>query len=478
MITIPTSVGHTPHSSTKYVVKLLDFGRSTVEPRPPPVPSALAALRNAQNNVFRQRHPPTWEEKERERKEREKDLIFPGTRPFASPEIMRAWTLSDAGGASAAKMSEDNEEDDGEEDDDIDTESSATPMDEDEHYPVQPAPPSTLPLPLSTPAYAREDDFMQQQTAALHIGRSPLRSRFPILAFTDNSHASPISTPSPSNDTRVPPSRIPLTHDTLPSQTTRAYPSPTSSPSHSEPSSPSDNPFPHDDDADIVPAEVQSRSLRRHRERRSRSRSRWESMSVNTRSTSPHIPSRPRSKSRRRARRKERIRKEIEAIHTNDPHPLSTILGDTYSLGVMALCLERDVLVDVIPHVQMREQWRPLDTNDPDNRFAFPIPSSQRAIAFFDGRFATKRTPMNQRGMMSTMATSLIERYMRPVRQRQRCSKDDALDIDAIKEVEREWNFRGEEMNPTPVAPSRQRVAHNKGPPIPEYNFVMDDGGG
>jgi len=143
----------------------------------------------------------------------------------------------------------------------------------------------------------------------------------------------------------------------------------------------------------------------------------------------------------------------------------------------MALCLERDVLVDVVPHVQMREQWRPLDTNDPHNRFAYPLPSSQRAVAFFDGRFAAKHTPMNHRGMMSTTATSLIERYMRPVRQRQRCSKDDALDIDAIKEVEREWNFRGGEMNATLVAPSREHVAH-KGPPIPEYDFIMDDGGG
>lgn len=142
----------------------------------------------------------------------------------------------------------------------------------------------------------------------------------------------------------------------------------------------------------------------------------------------------------------------------------------------MALCLERDVLVDVVPHVQMREQWRPLDTNDPYNRFAFPLPTSQRAIAFFDGRFAGKRVSVSQRGM-STSATSLIERYMRPVRQRQRCSKDDALDIDAIKEVEREWNLRGEIFS-APAPSSREYAIHNKGPPIPEYDFVMDDGGG
>ena len=448
-----------------------------MEPRPPPVPSALAALRNAQNNVLPQRPPHSWEEKERERKEREKDLIFPGTRPFASPEIMRAWTLSDAGSASAAKTDEDDELDDGEEDGDIDTESSTVPMDEDEDYAVQSAPSPTLqplPLPLSTPAYAREDDFVQQQAAALHIGRS--RSRLPILAFTDSSHALSIPTPSPSGGSRIPPSRIAHTHDTLPTQTARAYPSPTPSPSHSGPSSPSDNPFPHDDAADIVPAEVHHNSRRRHHERRSRSRSRWDSVSVDTRSASPHTPLQARSKSRRLARRKERIKREIEALRANDPHPLSTILGDTYSLGVMALCLERDVLVDVVPHIQMREQWRPLDTNDPYNRFAFPLPASQRAIAFFDGRFAGKRVSVSQRGM-STSATSLIERYMRPVRQRQRCSKDDALDIDAIKEVEREWNLRGEIFS-APAPSSREYAIPNKGPPIPEYDFVMDDGGG
>ena len=489
MITVPASVGlHSSPANTKYVIKLLDFGRSTVEPRPPPVPSALAALRNAQNNASFHRHVPSWEEKEREKKEREKDLIFPGTRPFASPEIMRAWTLSDAGGANVAddKDDDDDDDDDGggdEEEDEINTELSSVAMDEDERYVDQPVPPPTLrplPLPLSTPAYAREDDFMQQQqTAALHVGRSPLRSRLPILAFTDNPRAPPIPPPSPFSDAVVPPSRVELSHDIMRTQTIRAYPSPTPSPSHSGPSSPSENPFPHDDAADVIPAEMQPDSRRRHLERRSRSRSRWESVSANTRSASSYARIQARSKSRRRARRKERIKKEIDALHAADPHPLSTILGDTYSLGVVALCLERDVLVDVIPHVQMREQWRPLDSDDPHNRFTFPLPPSQGGIAFFGGQFAAKPAPAYQRGN-STTPTSLIERYMRPVRQRQRCSKDDALDVDAIKELEREWNL-GREIRVAPIAPSRKYhddEAHNESPPIPEYDFIMDDGGG
>lgn len=195
-----------------------------------------------------------------------------------------------------------------------------------------------------------------------------------------------------------------------------------------------------------------------------------------------------------------RHRREIEAIHADDPHPPSTILGDTYSLGVMALCLERDVLVDVAPHVQMREKWRPLDpASNPEeiNKYAIPIPPAQKGIAFFDGRFAaTSSTLAPGRNISSLqqrqgkapvvpMSNSLIERYLRPVRQREKCSKDDALDVDAIKELEREWALQtsGPELIHTTDAgasaiPPKELHSAVKPHSSPELDFLMDDGGG
>lgn len=538
VITIPAVVGQAPaiiSKNPKYVVKLLDFGRSTLEPRPAPVLSALAALKVAQTVSLHQRSVPSWEEKDQERKERAKDLIFPGTRPFAAPEIMRAWTLSDAGGVNTAKSDDEEEDEDISDEDDLISEHPDTAMDEDEHFMASsmsvPIPPAPLPLPLSTPAYARDDDMaqqQQQQLTALHVGRSPLRSRMPILSFSDNSSTSgasssayaPLPADIPSNSrSRI----VPTRGRTGPSvETAHAYPSPTSSPSRSPPSLPSEHPFALDDAADVVASETRHSSRHSRRDRSSQSRSRWESRSnTNTTPSTPlhthsHLQPPPvaalytippgKSKAEIKARRKARHKREIEAIHVDDPHPPSTILGDTYSLGVLALCLERDVLVDVPPHVQMREKWRPLDLSDPENnKHAVPIPLSQRGIAFFDGRFSTAgpsaststiRTaaPLYQRGGKAPVAppppSSLIERYLRPVRQRVKCSKDDALDVDAIKELEREWALHSTStatiIAPVPVAFVASAVVANNTysshphtrRPSPEMDFLMDDGGG
>lgn len=426
----------------KYVVKLLDFGRSTIEPRPAPVPSALAALKMAQNNnMHHQRHGVSYDERERNRKEREKDLIFPGTRPFAAPEIMRAWTLSDAGSASVAK-SDSEEEDEDDEDDDLYSEPADVAMDEDLSFiPSHPiVPPVPLPLPLSTPAYAREDDVVQQPHHAmntLHIGRSPLRSRMPILSFSDanssvaSTSAQPVVVPS-SNPSH---SRFQPIPEAGPSGAMDAYPSPTSSPSHSQPSSPHNHPFAHDDAADVINSEYEPSSHRR-RERRSRSRNRFDGPNIQSPRPSSRAPRKSRAEAR--LRRKARHKHEIETLNAEDPHPPSTILGDTYSLGVIALCLERDVLVDISPSVQMREMWRPLD---PESRHAVPLPETQGGTAFFDGRFMMKSSSSTS-ARWGAPVGNLIERYMRPVRQREKCSKDDMLDIDAIREVERERGLR------------------------------------
>jgi hypothetical protein len=85
----------------------------------------------------------------------------------------------------------------------------------------------------------------------------------------------------------------------------------------------------------------------------------------------------------------------------------------------------------------MRELWRPLDM---ENRHAVGIPDAQGRTAFFDGRFASTSSNSRIKGKgVSNGAASLIERYMRPVRQRERCSLSDALDVDMIREAERGW---------------------------------------
>ena len=109
---------------------------------------------------------------------------------------------------------------------------------------------------------------------------------------------------------------------------------------------------------------------------------------------------------------------KISSLYSVDPFPLSPILGDTYSLGVIALCLDVDELVDVQPGVQMCEEW------DWMSEFV------GKGSGLFRGK-----------GGVGGGEWGLVERYMRSVKGRERCRVSDALDVDELREVEREDEF-------------------------------------
>lgn len=253
------------------------------------------------------------DEEMRKKKEREKDLIYPGTRPFAAPEIMRAWTLSDLGKTSSGAL-EDEEGDWSDEDSE----------------------PESIPEPEPEP---------ETPHRAVH-GRDRVLGRMPIVSFTEsNQPPEPSSSASPTR---------PWTRTRAP-----AYPSPTSS-SASQPPSP------------IL-----------HRRN----------------------PLSPKPKRRRPSRQSIVNRDKLEKMHAGDPAPLSPALGDTYALGVLALCLSRDELVDCEPGVQMREEWGAWDEGAGDGE------------GVLDG---------------------IGRKYMRRVREREKCKAGDAVDIEGLLWRERE----------------------------------------
>jgi hypothetical protein len=384
----PSSSKSAVSRPTRYVVKLIDFGRSSAEPRPAPIQSALAALRNNPSTAMSS--IPSQEGRAREMREHEQDLIYPGTRPFASPEIMRAWKCSNAGANSPL---------------DGDTEDGSEP-ESDGEVPVgqeveMRRPAQGLPLPLSTPAYGRETNDPYS------AGPSGMRRhpQLPILSFTDN----PPTRPSTSSDT---PMRSSIARGPLGAPTyahvmdrgsfshshARAYPSPTSSPSGSQPSSPSSRHqyvplnFPHDDaDSSFISPPISDSPA-----------------------TYSNSPSQVRTEKRGRSRqlRRTQLAQKIEALYSMDPCPLSPMLGDTYSLGVLALCIDFDELVDVEPSVQMCEEW--------DWRV---LAMENGGLKIFVGGLSKGRP---------------VERYLRSVQTRERCKLSDAIDTEQMRQSERE----------------------------------------
>lgn len=313
---------------------------------------------------------------------------------------MRAWKLSEAG-ASSSLVDSDDEDVDGS-GNDSDSNGEDVIMAHEDSVPADTS--FTLPLPLSTPAY--NQDPVDSPIA----GPSRTRVRMPILSFADN-EASPSQTSADSPDghsaSRFAPIRPKVQLGTKPNGNSatnsryqsRAYPSPTSSPSGSQPSSPSSHPlyapldFPHDDSD----SNYTSTAHFSHSTFYSNSTSR------------PKSVSKPK---RQRQSRKVRLAEKTEALYALDPHPLSTILGDTYSLGVIALCIDLDELVDVEPGVQMCEEW---DWKE--------LTAAKGGLKIFAGEPAKP---------------GVVERYLQSVKTREKCKVSDAVDVESMRQAELE----------------------------------------